>query len=803
MQLTASHHFVEERIGPYQTIKLISRGKMAELFLAKRSQSAGPPSQESSSSSNLYAVKRILSHLIYDEDFVAMFDDEASILKNLEHPNIIKLIDIGADKNNRFIVTEYLPGKNLAEISSKIQTLSSASDFYYISTCISQICKGLHHTHAYCDDNGCHAGIIHRDISPQNILVAYDGQVKLLDFGIARASTKMAHTRPGILKGKYAYTAPEQILGSSIDARADLFAVGIVLYEVLCGRRPFDRENSVETLKSIINDDHEPCQALNPQIPDELARIIDRCLEKSPTARYTSAKDIQLELEAFIHTQATHDHHRSVGHWLSTLFADEVANELQFISTHQSQDKLVLPTGSLDSQSSVNRQKGADKSNVASETVSHSLAQDKETSAASLDLNTLVSETNSPLVFVDDEPSRTLVSESPFDMQHQMDSTHLTGTPSVFVTSTHRIDVIHDAAIEDADQTETGYTSNFGDALPVTRKESEAPPTPGDIFTPPPPSQLGEEPVRLVSPKSPLEGKPELGFMAPYTPDTSDIFPQASLAQPIRSNGYRYRPESRVDSAYPVLGGRKKPVRRSRSYPLLRPRPFSPVPSAGAPTSSPRPEDVEERRSPSFLLEPFELSSSSRSAFDAYEAASAARASGSNPVADLPGGPSHADPWAGRQIREVMRTSSHLSKELEDISAPAPGDLATYFASESSWWGWGVNSLFLLACVVLLSFATVQILPFLLPEAPRLVIRTTPPGAKILVNGAVQNGLTPLILSGLVNGVSYEVTLELEGHRATVLENVRLSAGRPLELHVPLEKVADLQDNDSVRRLKR
>ena len=310
---------VRQRIGRYQVLRKIATGGMAELFLAKQ---VGLDGFE-----KVVAIKRILAHLAHDREFVQMFQDEARIVAKLHHPNIVQIYDLGKADDTYFIAMEYIPGRNLSSVAKKARAKNEKLPPTHIAQCIAQACEGLYYAHTRHDMSGSPLNIVHRDVSPQNIIVSFSGSVKLVDFGIAKAATKIAHTRAGVLKGKYAYMSPEQIRGEPTDARSDLFAVGIVLYELLCGRRPFEKDNSIQTLKAIVQDDATPCQALNADIPDQLAAIIRRCLRKSPDKRFQSAQEIQLALEDFVSGAPQRINNLVVSEWMTDLFADDLSKE--------------------------------------------------------------------------------------------------------------------------------------------------------------------------------------------------------------------------------------------------------------------------------------------------------------------------------------------------------------------------------------------------------------------------------------------------------------------------------------------
>ncbi|MCB9654978.1 MAG: protein kinase [Deltaproteobacteria bacterium] len=319
--MLVSHHSANqnERIGRFEVLRKIATGGMAELFLARQVGMEG--------FEKVVAIKRILAHLAYDEEFINMFRDEARLVAKLSHPNIVQIYDLAKADDTYFIAMEYIPGRNLSSVAKRSRAKGTPFPPEYIARCVAQACEGLHYAHTRKDMDGKPLEIVHRDVSPQNIILAFSGAVKLVDFGIAKAATKIAHTRAGVLKGKYAYMSPEQIRGEVIDARSDIFAVGIVLYELLCGRRPFEKDNSIQTLKAIVQDPHVDCRALNPNIPDALAEIIDRALVKDPRRRFQSAQETQIALEDFVSASPIRSNNIAISRWVTDLFAEELSKE--------------------------------------------------------------------------------------------------------------------------------------------------------------------------------------------------------------------------------------------------------------------------------------------------------------------------------------------------------------------------------------------------------------------------------------------------------------------------------------------
>jgi hypothetical protein len=278
-----------DRIGPYLLHQKIARGGMAELFLADYVREDGFRRK--------VAVKRILPHLAGNQDFIKMFTREARVAALLQHPNIVQIFDYGNIENVYFIAMEYIDGKNLGEILSTLKQGLAVDRAVFI---ISEICKGLDYSHNKKDENtGEPFKIVHRDISPQNLLISYQGEVKISDFGISTARSEPSLTQAGVVKGKLAYLSPEQALGEPVDHRADIYALGLVFYETLTGKRVYPFSSDVEAIRMIPHLNIEPLRHAVADIPEELNRIVMKCLEKQKDLRYQSAATVYTDLAAF------------------------------------------------------------------------------------------------------------------------------------------------------------------------------------------------------------------------------------------------------------------------------------------------------------------------------------------------------------------------------------------------------------------------------------------------------------------------------------------------------------------------
>lgn len=278
-----------DRIGPYQLHQKVARGGMAELFLADYVREDGFRRK--------VAVKRILPHLAGNQDFIKMFTREARVAALLQHPNVVQIFDYGNIENAYFIAMEFIDGKNLGEV---LKVLNRGLPVDIAVFIMSQICKGLDYSHNKKDETtGEPFKIIHRDISPQNLLISYQGEVKISDFGISKAQSEPSLTQAGVVKGKLAYLSPEQALGEAVDHRADIYALGLVFYETLSGKRVYEFGNEVDAIRKIPVMDIEPLRNAISDIPEELNRIVMTCLEKQKDLRYQNASAVHADLISF------------------------------------------------------------------------------------------------------------------------------------------------------------------------------------------------------------------------------------------------------------------------------------------------------------------------------------------------------------------------------------------------------------------------------------------------------------------------------------------------------------------------
>lgn len=278
----------------YNLLKKIAVGGMAEIFLAEQTGPGGFKKR--------LVIKRILEHLIKEGDskFLQMFQDEARLAAGLSHPNIVQIFELGQDNGTYYIAMEYIHGYNLRSVIKDCNKHGMWLSPEYIAKIGSQICEGLEYAHNFCDSDGSHLNIIHRDVSPQNLILSNQGVIKIVDFGIAKASSNEVKTQAGVIKGKLAYMSPEQVKGQKLDRRSDIFSLGIVLYELATHQRPFQGKSDLDILRAILEAKPTPIEQFRPDFPHEMSQIIYRALAKNREDRYSSSRDLQWDLERFI-----------------------------------------------------------------------------------------------------------------------------------------------------------------------------------------------------------------------------------------------------------------------------------------------------------------------------------------------------------------------------------------------------------------------------------------------------------------------------------------------------------------------
>ncbi len=309
-----------EPFGKYELQARIAAGGMAEIFKARFSPAPGVTKQ--------VVIKRILPHYAANKAFIAMFTNEAKIAMGLSHGNIAQVFDFGEIDGDWFLAMEFVDGQPLSKVLKRARTLEIAVMPTPFAVLIGiEMLKGFHYAHTRLDEDGRPLKIVHRDVSPQNILIAYEGQIKIVDFGISKARTAgREETEAGAVKGKYTYFAPEQARGKELDARTDVFAAGIVMYEMLCGQLPFQGK-MIEVLSKIVRGEFPPPRELNPGLSPVLERIILTAMAHEKADRYQTAEDFQQALSAYLNQNVPTFAPSGLGMFMGLLFEEELVAE--------------------------------------------------------------------------------------------------------------------------------------------------------------------------------------------------------------------------------------------------------------------------------------------------------------------------------------------------------------------------------------------------------------------------------------------------------------------------------------------
>ncbi len=298
-------------LGRYDILGKLTQGGMAEVYLARQ---LGPANYQ-----KLVVIKRVRPHLATDKDFVAMFVNEARLAALINHPNVVSIFDLGNEGDNWYLAMEYLDGRDMLQIGRACRQHNKAVPFDVTARIVADACAGLDHAHRLCGSDGKHLNLVHRDMSPENILITFDGSVKVLDFGIAKARDNQLRTQAGQIKGKLGYVAPEAIKGETLDARADIFAIGATLYLFLCGRPAFSGNNPMEVFEKSLQPPVPPSK-LNPMVPKALEAICMKCLEQNPQKRFKTAGDLRTALESHLATARRPLGPQQLAHFMRILF---------------------------------------------------------------------------------------------------------------------------------------------------------------------------------------------------------------------------------------------------------------------------------------------------------------------------------------------------------------------------------------------------------------------------------------------------------------------------------------------------
>jgi eukaryotic-like serine/threonine-protein kinase len=315
-----------ERIGRYLLFEPLASGGMARVHLGRL---VGPVGF-----SRMVAIKRLHSHLAAEGEFVAMFLDEARLAARVQHPNVVAILDVVSQPDELFIVLEYVPGESLSALNrAQVDAGQCIPTEIAISVMVGAL-TGLHAAHEAKSETGAPLGIVHRDVSPQNIIVGADGLARVLDFGIAYAAERLQMTRAGQIKGKPEYMSAEQLTGGVVDRRTDVYAAGVVLWELLAGQRLFRGKSDAETFKLVNKGTREPPSSLNPKVPRALDDIVMRSLALDPALRYPTAGEFAFALEQTVPMGSQ----RAVAEWVEQTAGNVLQERARRVASIESQE---------------------------------------------------------------------------------------------------------------------------------------------------------------------------------------------------------------------------------------------------------------------------------------------------------------------------------------------------------------------------------------------------------------------------------------------------------------------------------
>lgn len=329
---------VLKKFGKYFLLDAIAQGGMGEIFRARLVGDGG----------RILVIKRIIAGIDSNSEILQMFKSEIKVTMGFNHPNIVQLYDFGDEAGSPYIAMEMVDGRNLRQFLARFSELKQSFPVELAAYIVEQSASGLHYAHSFKDRiSGEPLNIVHRDISPQNVLVSYEGNVKVIDFGIAKANTNGEATRAGVIKGKISYLSPEQISGETLDGRSDVFALGIVLWELLAGRKLFSGDSDLAILKQIeaCNSHVKPPSTINPKVPKELDYVVLKALAKQREKRYQTAEEMQRALHKFLYQFNPDFNPTDLSHYAKDLFKHEIVEDRKKIQrlNEKAEQLLKLP----------------------------------------------------------------------------------------------------------------------------------------------------------------------------------------------------------------------------------------------------------------------------------------------------------------------------------------------------------------------------------------------------------------------------------------------------------------------------
>ncbi len=332
-----------KQFGRYELLAHLAAGGTAEVYLARIVGEAG--------FEKIVVVKRLLEHLAEDREFVDMFLDEAKLGARLDHSNIVQTLELGQVDGRYFIAMEYVAGLSMAHLAGKAQQRVAGGLPLDLSLgLIAQAAAGLHHAHECALSDGTPLKIVHRDVSPQNLVVTFEGEVKIVDFGIAHAAQREAHTKSGFIKGKFAYMAPEQCLGKPLDRRTDIFALGVICWELATGRRLFKRESTYATYQAIVKGDIPAPTRVNRELEPSIDELIMRALTYQPEQRYQTSEEFLEAIHSYLHRRGKRAATGDVARFIEKWFQPEIEEHAGRISALMSGTSVTIPAAAWDAE---------------------------------------------------------------------------------------------------------------------------------------------------------------------------------------------------------------------------------------------------------------------------------------------------------------------------------------------------------------------------------------------------------------------------------------------------------------------
>ena len=328
--------FKPTRFGRYTLLMPISTGGMGEIFLARLEGSHG--------FDKLCVIKKILPHLAQDQDFVSRFVDEAHILVKLSHGNIAQVLDMGVHEGEPYIALEFVDGKDLRRVLARMRDRQLPLPLSFVLSVMTRVLDALAYAHRKRGDDDSELNLVHRDVSPQNVLISYEGEVKVIDFGLAKSALSLSKTNPSIVMGKFMYMAPEQARHKTVDRRSDLYAVGLCLWELVTGKNPFDEVPQGELMAKVASPAIPPLNTIEPLCPQALSDAVARALAPDPALRFQTAEEFRGKLQAILQDIDPQSGAETTSRFMRDAFAAEYQAERRMLNTVKEQAKTLDET---------------------------------------------------------------------------------------------------------------------------------------------------------------------------------------------------------------------------------------------------------------------------------------------------------------------------------------------------------------------------------------------------------------------------------------------------------------------------